>query len=194
MEPCSRSAAADSNSGTAASGEALLPLVYDQLRELASHQLAKEKPDQTLQATALVHEAFLRLSSGGEVQWNGREHFFATAAQAMRRILVDRARQKNSQKRGGKRKRLALDEAVAAAEEAPADFLDLNDALSRLEDHDCVKSDLVKLRFFAGLTLDDAAKVLGISPATADRYWAYARVWLFNAVFPKEIPGNSKEP
>jgi RNA polymerase sigma factor (TIGR02999 family) len=159
--------------------EQLLPLVYDELRKLAAQRLAQEKPGQTLQATALVHEAYLRLVGGApDAHWNGRGHFFAAAAEAMRRILIERARQWHSQRRGGGRKRLPLERADVAAPQPSPDLLALNEALERFEKLDRLKADLVKLRYFAGLTIPQAAEALGISPTTADRYWAYARAWL----------------
>jgi RNA polymerase sigma factor (TIGR02999 family) len=140
-------------------------------------------PGQTLQPTALVHEAYLRLVGGEEARpWNSRGHFFAAAAEAMRRILIDRARARGAEKRGGGRARRSLDDVDPAAPEAPEDLLDLDEALNRLAAKDAVKAELVKLRFFAGLTLEQAAAVLDISPATADRYWAYARVWLLRDI------------
>ena len=151
-----------------AAGE-LLPLVHEELRRLAAHQLAQEKPGQTLDASALVHEAYLRLVAGPAgptgVQWNGRGHFFAAAAEAMRRILIDNARRKRRSKHGGDRQRLSLDE-----------------ALTQLAQVEPVKAELVKLRYFAGLTLDEAAACLGIAPATAKRYWVFARAWLYAAL------------
>ena len=175
--------------------EQLLPLVYDELRKLAAAMLAQENEGQTLQATALVHEAYLRLvaSPAGEVaseeasapreqrrdpHWNSRGHFFAAVAEAMRRILIDQARQKHSQRRGGGQKRQPLDQVEIAAPEPSLDVLALNEALERFEKIDRIKSELVKLRYFAGLTLPQAAAVLGISGTTADRYWSYARAWL----------------
>jgi RNA polymerase sigma factor (TIGR02999 family) len=159
--------------------EQLLPLVYDELRKLAAQRLAQEVPGQTLQATALVHEAYLRLVGGApDAHWNGRGHFFAAAAEAMRRILIERARQWHSQRRGGGRKRLPLERAEVAAPQPSPDLLALNEALERFEKLDRLKADLVKLRYFAGLTIPQAAEALGISPTTADRYWAYARAWL----------------
>ncbi|MBM4071852.1 MAG: sigma-70 family RNA polymerase sigma factor [Planctomycetes bacterium] len=155
----------------------LLPLVYDQLRKLAAHRLAAEQPGQTLQPTALVHEAYLRLvGDADEPRWQNRGHFFAAAAEAMRRILIDIARRKRTVKHGGDRVREPLDDIVAS--EKCQELLELDEALSRLAARDPVKARLVELRFFAGLTGEEAAKVLGISPATADRYWAYARAWL----------------
>jgi RNA polymerase sigma factor (TIGR02999 family) len=157
----------------------LLPLVYDELRRLAAQRLAREKPGQTLEATALVHEAYLRLVDTDKVQqWNSRGHFFAAAAEAMRRILVERARHKRSRKTGGDRRRLELADLEPAAPEPDVDLLELNEVLDKLEQHDPRKAALVKLRFFAGLTTEQAARALGISTSTADNDWAYARCWL----------------
>jgi RNA polymerase sigma factor (TIGR02999 family) len=159
--------------------EQLLPLVYDELRKLAAQKLAQEKPGQTLQATALVHEAYMRLVDVVKVQrWNSRGHFFAAAAEAMRRILVDNARSKRSQKRAGGRTRQKLDEARIVAPEPVEDILGLDDALDRLAARDREAAELVKLRFFAGLTAEQAADALGVSPRTADRIWGYARAFL----------------
>ncbi len=161
----------------------LLPLVYEELRTLAAHKLAQEKPGQTLQATALVHEAYLRLlSSETDQRWDSRRHFFAAAAEAMRRILIDQARHKHSAKGGGARQRVALDQVatLVVPEGTPQeDLLALDEALNQLEAEDPVKAQLVKLRFFAGLSLEDAAQMLGVSAATAKRYWIYARAWLY---------------
>jgi RNA polymerase sigma factor (TIGR02999 family) len=163
-----------------AAGE-LLPLVYGELRKLAAARLAAEKPGQTLQATALVHEAYLRLVGSNSAQaWNGRDHFFGAAAEAMRRILVDFARRKKTEKHGGGAVRQELIEVAAPASDD--EILALDEALTQLAATDPHKAELVKLRFFAGLTGDEAARVLGISPATADRYWVYARAWLRTAV------------
>ncbi|HKB06117.1 MAG TPA: sigma-70 family RNA polymerase sigma factor [Gemmataceae bacterium] len=164
--------------------ERLLPLVYDELRRLASHRLAHERPGQTLQATALVHEAYLRLvaNPGEEPHWTGRGHFFAAAAEAMRRILVERARHKRSRKAGGDRERLDLADVEPAVAGPDVDLLALDEALDDLDRHDRRKADLVKLRFFAGLTTAEAARALGISPSTADNDWAYARCWLRLAI------------
>jgi RNA polymerase sigma factor (TIGR02999 family) len=165
--------------GESTATEQLLPLVYDELKRLASQRLTYEKPGQTLQATALVHEAYLRLVDGVKVQhWNSRGHFFAAAAEAMRRILVDRARDKKRRKRGGERQRIDLD-AVVVALDTPADeLLEINESLELLASRypDC--ADLVKLRFFAGLSQGEAANALGIPRRTADRHWAFARAWL----------------
>lgn len=165
--------------GDSGAAEKLLPLVYDELRKLAAARLAQEKPGQTLQATALVHEAYLRLvGTENKQKWDGRGHFFAAAAEAMRRILVDQARRKSSLKGGGGRHRVDLDQVECNVGGSNDDLLALNDALQKLEQIDQVKADLVKLRFFAGLTIPQAAEVLGVSPSTADNYWAYARCWL----------------
>jgi RNA polymerase sigma factor (TIGR02999 family) len=157
----------------------LLPLVYEELRKLAARRLAQEKPGQTLQATALVHEAYVRLVDTDNVpHWNSRGHFFAAAAEAMRRILVDQARKKRSWKRGGGLERLPLEEVEIGAPEPAVDLLAVNDALEKFERIDKAAADLVKLRYYAGLTLPQAAEALGISSSTADRQWAYARAWL----------------
>jgi RNA polymerase sigma factor (TIGR02999 family) len=159
----------------------LLPLVYDELRQLAAQKLAHERPGQTLQATALVHEAYLRLvGTGDEPRWDGRAHFFAAAAEAMRRILVESARRKHRLKRGGDRQRVDLQAVEAAASDRSEDLLALDEALELLAAEDRQKADLVKLRYFAGLSVAEAACCLGLSRATADRYWAYARAWLYD--------------
>ncbi len=159
--------------------EQLLPLVYDELRHLAAQRMAQEAPGQTLQATALVHEAYLRLVDVEQVQhWNSRGHFFAAAAEAMRRILVERARHKGSLKAGGGNRRVELADVEAPAGTSFDDLLALHEALDKLEKKDKRKADLVKLRFFTGLTNEQAAQVLGISTSTADNDWAYARSWL----------------
>ena len=159
--------------------EQLLPLVYDELRQLAAQKLAQEKPGQTLQATALVHEAYLRLiGTEAEVRWANRRHFFAAAAEAMRRILIDNARRKRSRKHGGDRQCQDLDADALVAPEPNVDLLALDAALVRLAEHDPLKAKLVELRYFAGLTGDQAAEVLGISPSSADRHWVYTRAWL----------------
>jgi RNA polymerase sigma factor (TIGR02999 family) len=160
--------------------EQLLPLVYDELRQLAAHKLAHEKPGQTLQATALVHEAYLRLVGTDQApRWDSRGHFFAAAAEAMRRILVDNARRKQRRKHGGDRQRVELDEAAPVSEAPAYDLVALDEALGRLAAREPVKAELVKLRFFAGLTVPEAAEILGLSLATAERYWTFARVWLY---------------
>ena len=159
--------------------EELLPLVYDALRRLAAERLAHEAPGRTLQATALVHEVYLRLVDTAQVQhWDSRGHFFAAAAEAMRRILVDQARRRRSLKRGGDRHRIEMDEVEIQVGGPTDDLLALDEALNKLQQRDKVKADLVKLRFFAGLTNEQAAQALDISASTADNYWAYARCWL----------------
>jgi RNA polymerase sigma factor (TIGR02999 family) len=164
--------------------ERLLPLVYDELRRLAAQKLAQEQPGQTLQATALVHEAYVRVVGSGdgascrEQRWDSRGHFFASAAEAMRRILIDRARQKRSEKRSGGRKRLNIDAIDLATQSTPDQLLALDDALAKLAGEDPAAARLVELRYFAGLTVDEAGKALGMSTATAYRYWKYARAWL----------------
>jgi RNA polymerase sigma factor (TIGR02999 family) len=163
--------------------EQLLPLVYDELRKLAAQKLVQEAPGQTLQATALVHEAYLRLIGPDHSQhWDTRGHFFAAAAEAMRRILINRARDKNRLKRGGDRKRLNLDQLAAVDDATDDDLVALDEALEQLARVNLPCAELVKLRFFAGLNLDEVAASLGISRRTADRYWAFARAWLYQAL------------
>jgi RNA polymerase sigma factor (TIGR02999 family) len=169
----------------------LLPLVYDELRRLAARKLAQEQPGQTLSATALVHEAYLRLAGDVARDWDTRGHFFTAAAEAMRRILVESARRKKRRKHGGDRQRVPLD-AVAVPAEAPSDdLLAVNEALTQLAAEDPIKARLVELRFFAGLSVEDAARCLDISRATADRYWAYARAWLYEKIHGQEKFGTS---
>ena len=164
----------------AAAGQ-LLPLVYDELRVLAAQRLTHERPGQTLQATALVHEAYLRLVGTEQVQhWDSRRHFFAAVAEAMRRILLDRTRDKRRLKRGGNWRRLRLDDIDLSVAEPPDDLPALDEALEKLAREDPLCAELVKLRFFAGLTQEDAAATLGIARRTADRYWAFARSWLYD--------------
>src|SRR5262245_31429577 len=177
--------------GDPQAAEKLLPLVYDELRKLAAAKLAQEKPGQTLQATALVHEAYLRLVGKSDERtereggnWDGRGHFFAAAAEAMRRILVELARRKARLKRGGDGDRMALDEIEISLAGPSDDVLALDDALTRFATKHPEKAELVKLRYFAGLTGDEAAAALAISPATADRYWTYARAWLARELSP----------
>jgi RNA polymerase sigma factor (TIGR02999 family) len=165
--------------GDVQAAEKLLPVVYVELRQLAAQKLASEKPGQTLQATALVHEAYLRLVGGPDDQpWNSRGHFFAAAAEAMRRILIENARSKSREKRGGDWRRVDLENLDVLGPVSAEQLVDLDDALARLVVLDRLAGDLVKLRYFAGLALDQAAVALGISCATAYRHWAYARAWL----------------
>lgn len=170
--------------GDPQAAERLLPLVYDELRKLAAQKLGQEKPGQTLQATALVHEAYLRLVASGDASaprvqpWNSRGHFFAAAAEAMRRILIDQARKKKSRKHGGDMERHPLEEVEIASPEPAVELLAVNEALDKFEQVDKVAAGLVKLRYYAGLTIPQAAEALGISSSTADRHWAYARAWL----------------
>jgi len=178
--------------GDPRAAEQLLPLVYDELRKLAAVKLAQERPGQTLQATALVHEAYLRLVGDGGPAWNSRGHFFAAAAEAMRRILVENARRKNSAKAGGDHRRVALSDIEPATESPHVDLLALDEALALLEAKHKRKADVIKLRFFAGLTNAQAAEALGISPATADNDWAYAKTWLRVAM--RNEPDSEKLP
>ncbi len=182
----------DIEQGDPHAAEKLLPLVYDELRKLAAQRMAQEKPGQTLQATALVHEAYLRLVATGkrkrpeQQHWASRGHFFVAAAEAMRRILVDKARTKRRLKRGGQLKRIDL-ENVEITVEGPSDpILALDEALTKLAQEHPDKAELVQLRYFAGLTLDEAALALGISSSTADRYWTYAHAWLYREVGPAD--------
>ena len=168
----------------------LLPLVYDELRKLAAARLADEKPGQTLQATALVHEAYLRLVDGDRARhWESRAHFFAAAAEAMRRLLIDQARRKRRPKHGGGRTRLSLDEALCLRETPDDDLLALDEALQRFAREEPAKAELVKLHYFAGLSLEEAGRALGISHRTAKRHWAYARAWLYAAIC--DAPGST---
>jgi RNA polymerase sigma factor (TIGR02999 family) len=166
--------------GDPRAAEQLLPLVYDELRKLAAEKMAQEAPGQTLQATALVHEAYLRLVGTGVARgWDSRGHFFAAAAEAMRRILIDQARRRRRPKHGGDRKRVSLEEGLPTPESPLEELLALDEALTRFAAQEPAKAELVKLRFFAGFTTAEAARALGISEATAERHWAYARVWLY---------------
>lgn len=159
----------------------LLPLVYQELRRVAAQKMARETPGQTLQATALVHEAWMRV--GGESQsWENRAHFFGAAAEAMRRILIEQARRKNAQRHGGRHERVNIDEVEIVAAVQDDELLAVHEALEKLAAHDAQKAELVKLRYFAGLTIDEAAEVLGISTPTAKRCWTYARAWLYRAI------------
>jgi RNA polymerase sigma factor (TIGR02999 family) len=174
--------------------EDLLPLVYDELRRLAAQKLAHELPGQTLQATALVHEAYLRLVDAEQAKsWESKGHFFAAAAEAMRRILIENARRKRAEKHGGNLARQPLDELEIAAETPSEDLLALDEALTRLAGEDPAKARLVELRYFAGLSVEDAAEVLGISRATADRHWRYAKVWLYSELHSPDSPPDRPE-
>jgi RNA polymerase sigma factor (TIGR02999 family) len=166
--------------GDPLAAEQLLPLVYNELRELATRKLAQEKPGQTLQATALVHDAYIRLVDTGKIEnWNSRGHFFAAAAEAMRRIVIDRARDKRRKKRGGGGQRVEIDLGEIAEQAPNVDLLALNEALVQLERDEADCASLVKLRFFAGLGQGEAAAALGLPRRTADRHWAFARAWLY---------------
>lgn len=178
--------------GDPKASEELLPLVYRELRRLAQQRLGREEPGQTLQATALVHEAYLRLVDGDGLQrWNSRGHFFAAAAEAMRRILVENARRKRAEKHGGQFERRDLDEVEIAAPAPSDDLLALDEALAKLEAEDPIKAQLVKLRYFAGLSEEEAAVVLGISRATVQRHWRYAKVWLLGEVQGSGAPAEN---
>jgi RNA polymerase sigma factor (TIGR02999 family) len=171
--------------GDPSAAEQLLPLIYDELRELAAASLAKEKPGQTLQATALVHEAYLRLVDVEKAQhWNSRGHFFSAAAEAMRRILVENARRKRRLKHGGEQKRVDLPDNLVASDDRDDLILLVDESLAALAGQNAQAAKLVKLRFFAGLTLPEAASVLSLSPRTADRLWAYAKAWLHQELQP----------
>jgi RNA polymerase sigma factor (TIGR02999 family) len=174
--------------GDAKASNELLPLIYDELRLLAAQKLSHERPGQTLQATALVHEAYVRLVEAQCQDWNSRNHFFMAAAEAMRRILIENARRKKSIKYGAGLERVALDDTgIAGPDERISDHIvDLDEALAKLTKQDEVKADLVKLRYFAGLTMQQAAQVLGISHATAERHWDYARSWLHAEIKQKQ--------
>ena len=171
----------DHASTDAQSPEELLTVLYDELRRLAAQKMAGEAPGQTLQATALVHEAWLRLG-GDQGSWRNRAHFFAAAAEAMRRILVDRARQKKAVRHGGNAERVSLEGLELAANMDDDQLLAVHEALERLTAHDPLKAELVKLRFFGGLTIEEAARTLDLSEPTAKRYWSYARAWLYRQI------------
>ena len=168
--------------GDARAADELLPLVYEELRKLAARRMANESPGQTLQPTALVHEAWLRLVGSEQQTWQNRAHFFGAAAEAMRRILIDRARRKRALRHGGGQQRLDIQEFEIAANSDDDQLLAVNEALDQLALEDKPKAELVKLRYFVGLTIDEAAQMLGISPPTAKRWWAYARAWLYHQI------------
>jgi RNA polymerase sigma factor (TIGR02999 family) len=185
--------------GEPGAADRLLPLVYEELRRLAAARLARERPGQTLQATALVHEAYLRLVDGGDAKpWNDRGHFFGAAAEAMRRILVENARRKARHRHGGGLRRVELDAACSLAEPPPEDdLLALDEALDRLAALEPKRAEVVKLRFFAGLTMPEVAGAMGVSLATAERYWAFARTWLFAELreqAPPDSPSKKTSP
>ncbi len=168
--------------GDGQAAEELLPLVYEELRLLAAQKMSQEKPGQTLQATALVHEAYIRLVGSEDQNWDGRAHFFAAAAEAMRRILIENARRKKRLKHGGDRQKVDLDQAQLPIDGPSDDLIALDEALEKLANIDKASADLIKLRFFAGLTMEQAANILGIPRRTADRNWAYARAWIYRAI------------
>jgi RNA polymerase sigma factor (TIGR02999 family) len=168
--------------GDAKAADELLPVVYEELRRLAAAKMSQEPPGQTLQATALVHEEYIRLVGAEAQSWNSRTHFFAAAAEAMRRILIENARRKQRLIHGGGQRRVDIQDADLAIEEPSEDLVALDEALAKLTIEDPIKADLVKLRYFAGLTIEQAAKMLEISRATADRYWSYARAFLFHEI------------
>ncbi|MHC4557061.1 MAG: ECF-type sigma factor [Planctomycetota bacterium] len=168
--------------GNTKAADELLPLVYEELRLLAAQKLSHERPGQTLQATALVHEAYIRLVEVECHNWNSRNHFFMAAAEAMRRILIENARRKKSLKYGGGRQRVDIDHMTIAINESPDDLIALDEALTKLSDEDPTKAELVKLRYFAGLSIDQSAEILGISRATAIRHWSFTRAWLFQRI------------
>jgi len=181
--------------GDPQAAEKLLPLVYDELRKLAAAKLAQEKPGQTLQATALVHEAYLRLVDNEKAnRWDSRGHFFSAAAEAMRRILIDQARRKASAKRGGAATRQLLDDSDLVAPVSNLDLIDLDEALTRLAATDAVSAELVKLRFFAGLNMEEAAQALNMSPRSAYYIWTYARSWLRHELGAGSLDPEQQEP
>ena len=184
MSEHGRNAQLSADSEEAASDH-LLELLYTELRKLAAQKMHREAPGQTLQATALVHEAYLRLVGAEPQSWQNRSHFFAAAAEAMRRILVDRARHKKCEKHGGGIRRLDLNDAVAAVEASPEGLIAMDEALTRLSDEDAEAATLVKLAYFGGLTLEQAAQLLGMSARSAYRHWAFARAWLYKAITPE---------
>ena len=166
----------------------LLPLIYEELRCLAAQKLSQERPGQTLQATALVHEAYIRLVGAEAQNWSGRTHFFAAAAEAMRRILIENARRKQRKKHGSGRQRVDLDDSDITIEGPSTDLIALDEALTKLAEEEPAVAELVKMRYFAGLTLEQSAAILGVSRRTADRYWAYARAWMYQEITKTEKP------
>jgi len=174
--------------GDPRAADELLPVVYEELRLLAARKMSRERPGQTLQATALVHEAYIRLAGSQDQDWKGRTHFFAAAAEAMRRILIENARRKGRLKHGGGRDRVEMQTSDLAIEGPSDDVIALDEALTKLAQEDQVVADLVKMRYFAGLTLEQSAEILGIARRTADRYWAYARAWLHKEIAKGDTP------
>jgi len=168
--------------GDARAGEELLPLVYEELRRIAAHKMGHESPGHTLQATALVHEAWLRLTGASQQSWQNRAHFFGAAAEAMRRILVEHARRKQSLKRGAGAQHLELDESLLVVSAPPDELLAVNDALDKLAAEDPTAAQLVKLRYFVGMNMEEAASAIGLPKRTAESVWTYARTWLFREI------------
>jgi RNA polymerase sigma factor (TIGR02999 family) len=173
--------------GDTKAADALLPLVYDELRRLAASRMAQEKPGQTLQPTSLVHEAWLRLAGQPDQHWKGRAHFFAAAAEAMRRILIENARRKRAQRHGGGQARVDVDEIEIPAAVKEDELLAVDEALEEFAGHDPEKAELVKLRYFVGMTAEEAAEVLEISPSTANRWWSYSRAWLYREMGRQQV-------
>lgn len=176
--------------GDSRATEELIPLVYDELRLIASHKLSHESPGQTLQATALVHEAYIRLTGAEAQDWDSRGHFFTAAAEAMRRILVENARRKNRLRRGGDRQRIDLDDATLAIEALSDNILAIDEALTKLTEENRAIADTVKLRYFAGLSLEQISEIIGVSRRTVSSYWAYARAWLYREIAGEDIDGS----
>ena len=173
--------------GDAKAAEELLPLVYEELRLLAAQKMAQEKPGQTLQATALVHEAYMRLVEGGDQDWHGRGHFFSAAAEAMRRILVESARRKGRLKRGGNREKVSLDDVDLTVDGLPDDVVALDEALTKLAEDRPLMVQAIELRYFAGLTIEQIAEILGVSERTVSSYWTYAKAWLYREITEEEL-------
>ena len=177
-------------SGDAKRADELLPLVYEELRKLAAAKMANESSTQTLQPTALVHEAWLRLTGNENIQWNGRAHFFGTAAEAMRRILIDNARRKRALRHGGNQRRIDIGDIDVAAIEKEDELLAINEALNEFATVDKQKAELVKLRYFTGMRIDEAAQILGVSIPTANRWWVFARAWLYQKIRSSSSPAH----